>query len=137
MNLQWTPQMDADLIALSDKGVSASVIGSKLGKSRNAVLGRLHRKRIAATCDEFGGPNPDEHDRQMKAAEMMARAVQKAKWTASFQKTISERKHGQTEILPALRIAEDGRVIDRHGITMPFISLQWPGYEVIPESEAA
>lgn len=45
----WTPEQDARLKALLIDRMSASQIGAKLGVSRNAVVGRVHRnKELAA-----------------------------------------------------------------------------------------
>ncbi|MGY3359770.1 hypothetical protein ACVWZK_006433 [Bradyrhizobium sp. GM0.4] len=43
MNIPWTEDEMSTLRQLWQKGLSASQIGARLGKSRNAVLGKLHR----------------------------------------------------------------------------------------------
>lgn len=42
----WTPEQMAELRKLWQDGYSASIIGMKLGFSRNAVIGKVHRMRL-------------------------------------------------------------------------------------------
>jgi hypothetical protein len=44
----WTPERDERLRRLEEEGLSAAKIGEKLGTTRGAVLGRLHRLSGAA-----------------------------------------------------------------------------------------
>jgi GcrA cell cycle regulator len=44
-NQTWTDQEDAQLLALERQGLSGSLIGQRLGKSKAAVIGRSHRLR--------------------------------------------------------------------------------------------
>jgi hypothetical protein len=44
----WTPERDERLRRLEAEGLSAAKIGEKLGTTRGAVLGRLHRLSGAA-----------------------------------------------------------------------------------------
>lgn len=39
----WTPEIDAQLKALADEGLSASQIAARLGRSRSSVIGRVFR----------------------------------------------------------------------------------------------
>ena len=39
----WTDEMDAEIIRLRRDGEGCTQIGKRLGKSRNAVIGRFHR----------------------------------------------------------------------------------------------
>lgn len=48
----WTNHLDSMLTYLWDQGMSASNIGIRLGRSRNSVIGRARRIRLAAR------PNP-------------------------------------------------------------------------------
>ncbi|MCK1296538.1 helix-turn-helix domain-containing protein [Bradyrhizobium sp. 30] len=41
----WTPEEEARLLALHDEGMTASELGERLGRSRQAVYGRLQRFR--------------------------------------------------------------------------------------------
>lgn len=45
MSNAWTPEEDATLLRLQLEGFSAAEIGRTVSKSRNAVIGRLHRLR--------------------------------------------------------------------------------------------
>lgn len=40
---QWTPARVEQLLALFREGLSCAIIGQRLGTTRNAVIGRLHR----------------------------------------------------------------------------------------------
>lgn len=50
---EWTPERIAALIALWDEGLTTSVIGERLGITKNAVVGKVHRlglpKRVTST----------------------------------------------------------------------------------------
>ncbi|MGY4460825.1 MULTISPECIES: helix-turn-helix domain-containing protein [unclassified Bradyrhizobium] len=41
----WSPEEEAQLLALFDKGMTATELGERLGRSRQAVYGRLQRFR--------------------------------------------------------------------------------------------
>ena len=41
--VSWTPQEDATLCALRQDGYTARLIALEMGKTRNAVLGRIYR----------------------------------------------------------------------------------------------
>ncbi|WP_354209953.1 MULTISPECIES: helix-turn-helix domain-containing protein [unclassified Bradyrhizobium] len=42
---QWSPEEEAQLLALLDEGMTATELGERLGRSRQAVYGRLRRFR--------------------------------------------------------------------------------------------
>ena len=48
-SMAWTEEMDAELRKGFAEGRSASVIGLRMDKSRNAVIGRLHRLGLKRT----------------------------------------------------------------------------------------
>jgi GcrA cell cycle regulator len=50
---RWTAEEDATLVRLVAKGRSASEIGMELGRSRNAVCGRIHRKKLQPKHNEL------------------------------------------------------------------------------------
>lgn len=52
---QWTDEDMATAIEMWRKGASASEIGDVVHRSRNSVLGKLHRKKVARMP---GGPRP-------------------------------------------------------------------------------
>lgn len=41
--MEWTPQRISTLIALWDEGISTTEIGRRLGTTKNAVVGKVHR----------------------------------------------------------------------------------------------
>jgi GcrA cell cycle regulator len=43
MSEEWTPKRVSALIALWNEGLSTSVIGERLGITKNAVVGKVHR----------------------------------------------------------------------------------------------
>lgn len=43
---KWTAEEDATLVRMLEKGASATQVGIELGRSRNAVCGRIHRKNL-------------------------------------------------------------------------------------------
>ncbi|WP_022729325.1 GcrA family cell cycle regulator [Fodinicurvata sediminis] len=46
--MSWTPERIEELTRLWDEGQSASAIGKQLGISKNAVVGKAHRLKLAA-----------------------------------------------------------------------------------------
>ncbi len=42
-SFEWTPEIIASLIALWEEGLTTSVIGTRLGITKNAVVGKVHR----------------------------------------------------------------------------------------------
>jgi len=47
MNIDWTPVRVGALIALWDEGITTSEIGRRLGVTKNAVVGKVHRLGLA------------------------------------------------------------------------------------------
>ncbi len=43
MNIDWTAERVGALIALWDEGITTSEIGRRLGVTKNAVVGKVHR----------------------------------------------------------------------------------------------
>ena len=43
MSEEWTPKRVSALIALWKDGLSTSIIGARLGVTKNAVVGKVHR----------------------------------------------------------------------------------------------
>jgi len=43
MSFEWTPDRITALIALWEEGLTTSVIGDRLGITKNAVVGKVHR----------------------------------------------------------------------------------------------
>ena len=56
--MSWTDDKVAELTKLWDSGYSASVIGRMLGMSKNAVVGKAHRLRLASR------PSPIRRERR-------------------------------------------------------------------------
>lgn len=54
--MSWTDEKIDELAKLWDQGLSASVIGKKLGVSKNAVVGKAHRLKLPAR------PSPIKRD---------------------------------------------------------------------------
>ena len=44
--VSWTPQEDATLCVLWQDGYTARLIALEMGKTRNAVLGRIYRRGL-------------------------------------------------------------------------------------------
>ena len=68
--MTWTDERIAELSKLWDTGYSASAIGKMLGVSKNAVVGKAHRMRLAAR------PSPirrDQHVRMRRRVPMPIR----------------------------------------------------------------
>lgn len=56
--MTWTEERVAELARLWESGYSASAIGRILGVSKNAVVGKAHRLRLATR------PSPIRHERR-------------------------------------------------------------------------
>lgn len=60
---KWTDEMDSRLRELKAEGLSATLIGREMGKSRNAIIGRMHRLGLcgASTKRAYGPRRPKQH----------------------------------------------------------------------------
>ncbi len=47
MAMEWTPKRISTLIALWDEGITTTEIGRRLGITKNAVVGKVHRLGLA------------------------------------------------------------------------------------------
>ena len=54
----WPDQTIADLLALWEEGLSASTIGRRIGKSKNAVIGKAHRLGLPSRPTPIQPPAP-------------------------------------------------------------------------------
>ena len=90
----WTPDRDEKLRRLEAEGLSAAKIGEKLGTTRGAVLGRLHRLSGAALTYP-------SYIRQEKEARARAAARMK------------ERKRAESTVIPRMQ-QEITRGVDRN-----------------------
>lgn len=59
----WTPDMDAQITTLWYEGRSATQIGALVGKTRNAVIGRVHRLRLKRAMASPPPAKPKPHRR--------------------------------------------------------------------------
>ena len=46
MSFEWTPTRVSTLIALWNEGLPTSVIGARIGVTKNAVVGKVHRLKL-------------------------------------------------------------------------------------------
>ena len=61
MSEEWIPQRVSALIALWNEGLSTSVIGERLGVTKNAVVGKVHRLGLPQRGSPFKKkPRPAE-----------------------------------------------------------------------------
>ena len=90
----WTPDRDQKLRRLEGEGLSAAKIAEKLGTTRGAVLGRLHRLSGAALTYP-------SYIRQEKEARARAAARMK------------ERKRAESTVIPRMQ-QEIARGVDRN-----------------------
>ncbi|MEQ8667036.1 MAG: GcrA family cell cycle regulator [Rhodospirillales bacterium] len=57
---EWTPERIAALIALWEEGLTTSVIGERLGITKNAVVGKVHRLGLPKRVTSTRAPAPVE-----------------------------------------------------------------------------
>jgi len=57
---EWTPERIAALIALWEEGLTTSVIGERLGITKNAVVGKVHRLGLPKRVTSPRAPAPVE-----------------------------------------------------------------------------
>jgi hypothetical protein len=69
--MKWTTEQLAKLHSLQAIGLSASQIGAKIGKSRNAVIGKLHRMGTGPKGKWRPGPGMGFHQRGQFPARVM------------------------------------------------------------------
>lgn len=87
MQKQWTPDEDSQLEKLLREGLSASQIGERLGVSRNAVIGRVHRnKALSAIGFERGTPHHKQKPRAPRVPNVRAVNRQRPFKTAPMPK---------------------------------------------------
>lgn len=72
---RWSPEMDAAIIAGIQEGVSARIIGERLGVTRNAVLGRTFRLKL---CQDYANPRrPETTAVKPKRASLVEKAIER------------------------------------------------------------
>ena len=76
--MSWTEERIETLTALWEEGLSASEIGKALGVSKNAVVGKAHRLKLAAR------PSPIKRDGESKRRRRNA-ALARARMAESVQ----------------------------------------------------
>lgn len=57
-SFEWTPERIAALIALWEEGLTTSVIGERLGITKNAVVGKVHRLGLPKRVQSNRAPTP-------------------------------------------------------------------------------
>ena len=60
---EWTPQRTAALIALWEEGLTTSVMGQRLGVTKNAVVGKVHRLGLPKRASSPRAKPPVEEKR--------------------------------------------------------------------------
>lgn len=53
--MTWTTEKIETALKLVDEGLSATMIGARIGKTRNAVLGKMHRMGVSLPGDNHNG----------------------------------------------------------------------------------
>ncbi len=74
MTSRWTPERIERLTQLWAKGMPASLIGKKLGCSKNSVVGKAHRMRLVARPSPII-PGGSAKKRRTKALASLAETV--------------------------------------------------------------
>jgi len=75
--MTWNDERIAELKKLWDEGLSASVIGERLGISKNAVVGKAHRLKLPSRPSPIkrGGTASSKPKRARKAAQAPRRSA--------------------------------------------------------------
>lgn len=68
---EWTAQRTAALIALWDEGLTTRVIGGRLGVTKNAVVGKVHRLGLPRRASSPRPRQPVEPKRQVVKMEAL------------------------------------------------------------------
>lgn len=67
---EWTPEITASLIALWEEGLPTAEIGQRLGVTKNAVIGKVHRLGLAKRQSPIKG-GPPRGKRKKPVAEVI------------------------------------------------------------------
>lgn len=107
----WTPEMDAIALRMVGEGKSRTEVGKTLGKSRNAVIGRLHRlAKAGAQIPTFA--RPKKVAAVMPERPAMPRVPRSAKATLVVEKTAMRANTGVGVYNPAKGEAKAWRPVD-------------------------
>lgn len=95
MSKSWDNSILKKLKALMDKGLSTSEIGKRLGLSKNAVVGKLHRLGWNAKATEETKPAASKKTAAKKTP-VKKGAVKKETVKVATKKTVTPKKTGAT-----------------------------------------
>jgi GcrA cell cycle regulator len=98
--MTWNDERIAELRKLWDEGLSASIIGERLGISKNAVVGKAHRLKLPPRPSPIkrGGTTSGKPRRARKAAQGPRRTAALARSESVRQET--PRRQGRAEASP-------------------------------------
>lgn len=68
---EWTPERTAALIALWDEGLPTAEIGTRLGITKNAVIGKVHRLGLTKRASPIKGALPGRKPRPVLSADVI------------------------------------------------------------------
>lgn len=68
---EWTPEITAALIALWDEGLPTAEIGQRLGITKNAVIGKVHRLGLTKRASPIKGTVPGRKPRPAPSADVI------------------------------------------------------------------
>jgi GcrA cell cycle regulator len=123
MSLGWTDERVEKLLALWQEGHSASHISARLGITRNAVIGKLHRM---GKSERSAGPRVDKVQQASKPA-----SPKSSKTIAHVPARAMERQPASTIVAPAPAPGVDERVSEIPSERVSLIDLRvehcrWP-----------
>jgi hypothetical protein len=147
----WTPERDAQLRSLWDAGISGTEIGKRMGITKSAAIGRVHRLKLTprvsaiATIARPWTPQEDATVKRLfggalnvnQLAEKMDRSVHSLRYRASYLGLVS--KKGSAEHRARLSGAQPKRTfpVQRAARTSAVPPAARGGRAVCPTSEPA
>ena len=130
--MSWTEERIQTLTALWEEGLSASEIGKALGVSKNAVVGKAHRLKLAAR------PSPIKRDGESKRRRRNA-ALARARMAESVQTpTVVTEVEVDESIMPIAPVLERKQAQEtRHQCLWPIGDPSDPGFHFCGEPSVA
>lgn len=74
----WTHQQVQTMLTLHEAGLSCSQIGARVGKTRNAVIGKLHRMGIVKHAPSIDGAENEPRPRASRKKERLKPSLPRA-----------------------------------------------------------
>ena len=118
--MAWTPELIKELEKLWNKGLTTMEIGSRLGLSKNAVVGKAHRLGLEAR------PSPIKHENVKHTANKAVRKEEPVKKNADVSDASSGPVFKSEPLPPEINIHKSKKQKGVAGVDLKPNSCRWP-----------